>query len=747
MALSHLNAPFIYVIPPILGAFIMIVLAMISILRGRRNPTNIMFAGICLLGSLVNINVALVSILPDKSLALRIDRTLYLFIVFAVPIFIHFVHSFLGITNRRWLEYLTYLFSFIILFFTPSELFISGLQQYTFGTIARAGPVFYVFAVITFCSVLYCLAVLFAALTKSADNQQRNRIKYILGGMGLGALLIALNILTVCGVRIYPMGNFSFVPAVFLAFGVLKYDLLDMGALIRRGTIYFILTGVLTALYISIIYLFNTLFMESGYDRSLVLPLLLAVIIVLIFNPLREKVQEMIDTLFFRGKYDYQKLLKEISGEMASLLKFDQIKELLLESVSAALHVTHVYLLVNHEDKDFFRIYSRETQSYEKTGIEGIVRDHPLVAFFESRKRPLSKSHIEKAVSEPGDGEQISSIFDTLDVSLIIPIVSQTGLVGMIALGQKKSGELFVHEDLELMTTIANQSVNAFENARSYEEVERLNRDLEKKVEERTMDLRQALEEKEKTQKQLIQSESLAAIGQLVAGTAHELNNPLAGAASLIQTTVESVAEWRVNDGNQEEVINDLEFSLKELKRAGDIVRSLLDLSRQTQVYVEPVDINVAMEDALRVLYNQYKHLPVEIERDYDKNLPPVEGNFANLGQVFINIIKNAFESLSGGHGKITLVTRFIESTDSVLIECTDTGRGIPSHRMNDIFKPFFTTKEVGKGTGLGLYISHEIIKRHGGKIFVRSEEGKGSTIGIELPCIHREEMKNALTK
>jgi len=246
------------------------------------------------------------------------------------------------------------------------------------------------------------------------------------------------------------------------------------------------------------------------------------------------------------------------------------------------------------------------------------------------------------------------------------------------------------------------------------------------------------MEEMERTQKQLIQSESLAAIGQLVAGTAHELNNPLASASSLIQTSVESVGEWEIKDGNRDEVINDLIFSIKELKRASDIVRSLLDLSRQTQVYVEPVNINVAIDDALRVLSNLYKHPQIEIEKRYDDDLPFVEGNFANLGQVFINVIKNAIEAMDTGYGKITLVTKYKKETESVLVECGDTGRGIADDQMKNIFKPFFTTKPVGKGTGLGLYLSHEIVKRDGGKIYVKSEVGKGSVFSIELPCKRR---------
>ena len=144
--------------------------------------------------------------------------------------------------------------------------------------------------------------------------------------------------------------------------------------------------------------------------------------------------------------------------------------------------------------------------------------------------------------------------------------------------------------------------------------------------------------------------------------------------------------------------------------------------------------MNRAVDDALRVLHNQYKNLPVEIVKAYDNTLPAVEGNFANLGQVLINIIRNALQALPEGKGRITLTTRR-PSADMVAVECRDTGIGIPAASLNDIFKPFFTTKAVGRGTGLGLYLSHEIIRRHGGQIRVASAEGKGTVVTVELPC------------
>jgi two-component system NtrC family sensor kinase len=724
-----------YVIPPLLGFIVLLGISLISLLRGGRKRTNLLFAGICLLGALLNADVAVVSMLPDEGLALRVDRAVHLFFVFSVPIYIGFVHAFLGIRGRRWLEITAWLFSIAFLTIVPTDLYISGVHYYSFGRIARAGTLFHLFSAAVTFTVAYCLVILYREMRRTMDNTRKNRIKYIFWGMGFSGLLLAFTILPVSGIPLYPLGNFSFIPAVFLAFGVLKYDLLDIGALFRRGTVYFLLTGILTVLYVLIIFLFHSLFVTTGGGESLVLSLILALIIVLLFNPLRERVQILIDRLFFRGRYDYRHLLRKISGRMASLLSLPQIRELLSSSITEALQVERVILIMAEEEG--FRPYDGRTES--GAGEGGPPREiAPLIGFLEGETIPLSRAAVEKHWKGQEAQEIISRIFERLGVVLFIPLPSPDGLAGLIAIGQKRSGELFVEEDLELLTTIANQAATAIRNAKSYEALEALNRDLEQKVTDRTAALREALTQKERTQEQLIRSESLAAIGQLVAGTAHELNNPIAGAMSLVESSVETIEGWKNQGDNREEILDDLRFSIGELHRAGVIIRSLLDLSRQTQTYVEPVELNRAIDDALRILYNQYKKLPVDIEKNYG-DVPAVEGNFANLGQVLLNIIKNALQALPDGNGRVSLTTWYLAGTDTVVFECIDTGTGIPVASLKDIFKPFFTTKSVGRGTGLGLYISHEIIRRHDGQIRVASEEGRGTVVTVEIPCRRRE--------
>lgn len=468
MFADYLRESHVYSITPLLGFVVFVCLALISVLRGRKNPTNLLFAGICFFGAIINIDVALVSIIPDKTLALKIDRLVYLFFVFFIPVYIKFVHSFLGISRRKWLEYLACSMSLIFLFFTQTGLFITGFNEYSFGAIAKAGPVYHIFSLMAISTVIYCILTLFLNMKKAGSNQRKNRIKYTLFGMGLSSILISLNYLPVSGFNVYPMGNFSFIPAIVLAFGVLKYDLLDIGAVIRKGTIYFSLSGILTILYILVIYIFNSLFMHSKYGNPVVLSLVFALMIALLFNPIKTKVQDFIDNLFFRGKYDYQKTLKEISGKMTSLLRFDEITSLLTGSISEALQVSNVGFLIYDSKKECFQSYSHRSEQLNDTG-----KNRPLAAFLERNKKPLSKTVIDKSPVSEKERKSIINAFDSIGASLVIPMILREKLTGMITLGEKKSGELFVREDMELLSTIANQSAIAIENARNYEKIEK----------------------------------------------------------------------------------------------------------------------------------------------------------------------------------------------------------------------------------------------------------------------------------
>ena len=505
-----------------------------------------------------------------------------------------------------------------------------------------------------------------------------------------------------------------------------------MDILVKKGLIYTLLTTLLTCLYALIILTASKVMKGSNLSDTIYFPVVFFLLITIVFGPLKNRIQTLIDRLSAKGRYDYQKTLKQVSKRVASILNIDGIGTYLMDTIVNVMKVNTCGLFISDSPGTGFGNFAARGEHHDIIARESFDNHSLLIQYLETNRIPIIRKTLNTKSSSSVYG--VLSEMDRLCAEVILPLIFKERLNGFIILGEKLSGDIFSVEDLDLLETLSSQTALAIENARSYKEIEDLNQNLEAKVEERTRDLQAALAEKEKTQEQLIRSESLAAIGQLVAGTAHELNNPLASVSSLVQSTVEDLGEWDGTSVPSEDLIDDLEFAGKELRKAKEIVASLLGLSRQTQRYTEAVNLNTVLKDALRILKNQYKRRDPNIVEDYADDLPDIQGNFANLGQVAINMIKNAIQAVDETSGTIFLTTRLDTNAQRVEFECRDTGAGIQPAIRSDIFKPFFTTKGVGKGTGLGLYICHEIIERHGGTITLEDTDSGGARFIVRLP-------------
>jgi len=279
------------------------------------------------------------------------------------------------------------------------------------------------------------------------------------------------------------------------------------------------------------------------------------------------------------------------------------------------------------------------------------------------------------------------------------------------------------------------------------------NEELKKQVLIRTGELNQSLNDLKATQQQLIQSEKMASLGELTAGIAHEIQNPLNFVNNFSEVNEELIKELKNEAviGNLEEVkaiANDIEFNSEKIshhgKRADAIVKGMLQHSRTSSGQKEPTDINALADEYLRLAYHglkaKEKSFNATMKTDLDETIGKLTIVPQEIGRVILNLITNAFYAVSEKKKRagddyeptITVITKKMNDTIEVIVK--DNGNGIPAKILDKIFQPFFTTKPTGQGTGLGLSLSYDIVKAHGGELKVETKEGEGTVFVILLP-------------
>ena len=331
---------------------------------------------------------------------------------------------------------------------------------------------------------------------------------------------------------------------------------------------------------------------------------------------------------------------------------------------------------------------------------------------------------------------------------LALPIIHTGKLLGVLYLENNLVKGAFTSERVELLQVIASQAAISLENARFYAT-------LEARVSERTQELETALEELNRTQIQLIQSEKMSGLGQLIAGIAHEINNPVSFIfGNLLHTKEYTDYLLELIKLYQDELPNpstkilnkineiDLDFISEDLpqiiesmytgaKRIKDVILSLRTFSRLDEAIFKEVDIHLGIESTLMIL--QQKLGNIQIIKDYG-DIPQVNCFAGEINQVILNILTNAIDALDVSDGKIWIKT-YLREDSYITIEIADNGIGMSQDILSKIFDPFFTTKAVGKGTGLGLSICYQIIvEKHQGKLTCISAPNQGSKFIILLP-------------
>jgi histidine kinase len=342
---------------------------------------------------------------------------------------------------------------------------------------------------------------------------------------------------------------------------------------------------------------------------------------------------------------------------------------------------------------------------------------------------------------------------------MCLPISAVGKTIGLLYFENNLIKGVFNKSRIEILQMLLGQIGISLENAKLYG-------NLEEKVRERTKEIEKAYAELKATQAQLIQAEKMASLGELTAGIAHEIQNPLNFVNNFSEVSSELIEEVKESrsksqdsrprteeDELEDEILEDIKQNLKKInhhgKRADSIVKGMLEHSRVSSGEKVPTNINALADEYLRLSYHglraKDKSFNADFKTDFDPNLPKVNVVPQDIGRVLLNIINNAFQAcsfepskgskpLEGFRPTVSLTTQNLGEKIQITIQ--DNGPGIPESIKDKIFQPFFTTKPTGQGTGLGLSLSYDIVKAHGGEIVVGTKEGHGTEFLIYLPYI-----------
>jgi PAS domain S-box-containing protein len=723
-----------YAMPTLFMGIFMLVLGIYVFNQNKKSIINISFLILSINILFWFLGMSMVYVSKDKELALFWYKYFaFLGVVFISPSVYFFAVSLLKLfKGQKWFVLVSYpVASLFYLLMIKTDYFVIGAKKYFWGWYPLYGPISYPFLVFFFALMLGSFWNYVFSLIKIDAGIEKKRIKYVFIGLLL-AYIGAADYIANYGIQVYPFG---YIPVcifgLFITYAILKYRLMVITPALAADTIIETMGEALLVVdREGAVQLLNRVAKELlGYSEQ---ELLGKPITMFIKDPLfLEQLKKVLDTGRVR---DYDIIYQTKQGNTHALsLSATAINN------EAAQPADIVCILKDITERKKMEEALRQSEENYRTLVENVnigvyrntggpqghfIQANPAIVkmFGYGSVDEFFKIHVSELYQNPQDRQ------------LFIEEISREGFVKNRELRLRKKDGVPIYGSVTAAASYDESGNIKWTDGVIEDITERKHAEIE---------LKDAYNQLKEAQIQLIQSAKMAAVGQLGAGVAHELNNPLGGILGYAQFMLEKLnrPEFSLDDFKaSSKYIESIE---REATRCKKIVEDLLKFSRRPVVVKpEPLDIAQVLDEALSIVGYQLKLKNVLVKTDLKPDLAKVLGITNQLQQVFTNLILNSQQAMpEGGELRITASNLLDGKTKlpvAVKIELADTGCGILEENLKHMFEPFFTTRQKEKGTGLGLAVSYQIIQDHNGSIDLKSQVNKGTTVTITLPTINR---------
>jgi signal transduction histidine kinase len=535
---------------------------------------------------------------------------------------------------------------------------------------------------------------LISALRTTRLPKQKLQIKYLIFGIVsvgvVGAGIALSNHFLELGWPVFFLASlYAILVSLFFAIALIKYRLLDIHILIRGGIVYSSLSGFILVVYVLLIKNIGEMISEAYTPKSLFVESMLILVLVYMLRPFQRKAEEWIDRFFYAERYHYRRKFMEFSRELIELIDLEDVLKTTGRFISETLHIGSVAILLLDGEGEGYLI------RYEEN-VRGDLEIRPnsnLIRYLRKSGKGTEIENLRVEKGLEGDAEDLLG----LGFSAVIPILLKEKLMGLMVLGRKMNQKDFTNEDIEMMEAFSTQTSLAISRAL-------IHRDISLK------------------DRQIMQSEKMASLGELAAGIAHEIRNPLA----IISGSAETMKK-RHDRETKEEMTN---YIMEEADRINAMITNFLDYAKPMEPKFMRCNIVEVVEKSIRLISPQAKTQNVEVVREFPQKARYIKADPELIQHAFMNIELNALEAMeTDGVLRINVLPN---QGGRVLVNFSDTGKGMPPEISQKVFDPFFTTKEGG--TGLGLSIAHTIVESHGGSITNVSHGNRGTTFSVSLP-------------